>query len=129
MLVKLVREGLGRIIVFISWLTRPTPMQRAPAEQAKVDEAAKRLSLYQFYACPFCVKTRRALRRLNLNVELRDAQNDVARRSELEKQGGKIQVPCLRIDEGDEPTWLFESSEIIAYLENRFGPEANASQG
>ncbi|MFZ0791628.1 MAG: glutaredoxin, partial [Chromatiaceae bacterium] len=74
MILKALREGLGRLVVLVDHLTRPAPMQRSPAEQEAVAAAAAKLALYQFYACPFCIKTRRALHRLNLPVALRDAQ-------------------------------------------------------
>jgi glutaredoxin len=121
MILKALREGLGRLVVLVDHLTRPAPMQRSPAEQEAVAAAATKLALYQFYACPFCIKTRRALHRLNLPVALRDAQNDPVSRAELESGGGKIQVPCLRIEEPDGARWLYESKAIIPYLEGRFG--------
>jgi glutaredoxin len=121
MIVKALREGLGRVIVFIDWATRPKPMTRTGQAQAEVDTAARDLALYQFYACPFCIKTRRALHRLNVPVETRDAQNDPKHRAALEAGGGKIQVPCLRIEEGGETRWVYESKDIIEYLELRFG--------
>ncbi len=121
MILNALREGLGRIIVFIDLVTRPKPLQRSPQAQQEVEAAVRLLSLYQFYACPFCVKTRRALHRLHLPVETRDAQRDPAHRAALEAGGGKVQVPCLRIDEGGETRWLYESKEIITYLEGRFG--------
>jgi glutaredoxin len=127
MLIKMVREGLGRVFVFVDWLTRPRRTERSPEAQAAVDAAARNLSLYQFYACPFCIKTRRALHRLNVPIELRDAQHDPVHRGDLAAGGGKIQVPCLRIDEDGETRWLYESSEIIAYLDDRFGPPASAT--
>ena len=35
--------------------------------------------------------------------------------------GGQNQVPCLKItDDKGETTWLYESSAIIQYLQNRF---------
>ena len=119
MILKALRNGLGRLIVFGDFVTRPKPMTRSVDEQRAVDEAAKSLSLYQFYACPFCVKTRRAMHRLNIPVELRDAQKSPHREA-LFTEGGEIKVPCLRIDEGGETQWMYESSDIIAYLENRF---------
>jgi len=124
MIVKVVREGLGRLIVFFDFLTRPKKMQRSPSEQKSVDEAARGLALYQFYACPFCVKTRRALHRLNIPIEFRDAQKDPEHRKTLLEEGGKIKVPCLRIQENGSETWMYESSDIIAYLERRFGAES-----
>ena len=121
MILKALREGLGRVVIFVDHVTRPAPMQRPPDAQRAVEEAAADLALYQFHACPFCIKTRRALHRLNLPVALRDAQHDPVRRSELETGGGKIQVPCLRIEEPGGPRWLYESKAIIAYLDGRFG--------
>ena len=128
MIITALREGLGRVVVFVDYITRPTPVQRSPLDQQAVDEAAASLSLYQYYACPFCIKTRRALRRLNVPVALRDAQHDQVHRTELERAGGKIQVPCLRIDEPSGSRWLYESKAIIAYLEERFGAPAPAAE-
>jgi len=124
MLLKALREGLGRLIVFINFVTRPRPMQRSEEEQARVNEEASSLTLYQFYACPFCVRTRRAIHRLNLPIETRDAQNDPVDRQALKDGGGKIKVPCLRIEEAGETRWMYESRDIIAYLEDRFGAQA-----
>ena len=120
MILKAVREGLGRLIVFIDWATRPKPLARSAEEQRAVDQATRVMSLYQFYACPFCVRTRRAIHRLNLTVEVRDAQNNPEHREALSQEGGALQVPCLRIDEGHASTWLYESADIITYLEKRF---------
>lgn len=128
MLLKLVREGLGRSIAFVDSMTRPTPLQRTPEAQRQVEEAISGMSLYQYFACPFCIKTRRALHRLSLPLELRDAQNDPEHRSTLEREGGRIQVPCLRIDAADGTRWLYESADIIHYLEQRFGAAAPAEQ-
>lgn len=124
MLLKALREGLGRLIVFINFVTRPRPMQRSEEEQARVNEEASSLTLYQFYACPFCVRTRRAIHRLNLPIETRDAQNDPVDRQALKDGGGEIKVPCLRIEEAGETRWMYESMDIIAYLEDRFGEQA-----
>ncbi len=124
-LLKGLREGLGRTIVLVDSITRPKPVERSAEKQAEVDAAASRLALYQFYACPFCIKTRRVIRRLALPIELRDAQNNVQFRSELEAGGGRIKVPCLRIEsEQGEVQWMYESDDIIAYLERRFGEAA-----
>ena len=121
MIVKLIREGLGRIIVLGDYLTRPKSMQRDEQEQADIDNAVSRMSIYQFYACPFCIKTRRSIRRLNLPREYRNAQAPGPGRDELQQLGGKIKVPCLRIEDEKEERWLYESNDIIAYLDRRFG--------
>lgn len=117
---RLLREGSGRVVILIDWLFKPSVVKRNDEEQAKVDQATKILKLYQFYACPFCVKTRRAIKRLNLKVETRDAQTAGQFRKELEISGGKIQVPCLKLEGAGEATWIYESNDIIKYLDERF---------
>lgn len=120
MFIKALRKILGQLIVFIDFITRPSKLKRSAEAQAAVTQSAGNLALYQFHACPFCVKTRRSLHRLNLPVALRDAKNDARARQELEQQGGKIKVPCLRIEQDGQSTWLYESKAIIAYLDQRF---------
>lgn len=124
MLLKLTRWVLSQVVLAADRLTRPTPMVRDAARQAQVDADCSKLSLYQFVGCPFCVKVRREIRRLGLTIELRDAQKDPIRREELRVGGGEIQVPCLKIDDPAAPggvRWLYESSDINAYLMQRFG--------
>ena len=117
---RLLREGSGRVLILIDWLFKPSVVKRDDEEQAKVDQETKILKLYQFYACPFCVKTRRAIKRLNLKVETRDAQTAGKFRKELEISGGKIKVPCLKLEGAGEATWIYESNDIIKYLDERF---------
>ena len=83
MLMKALRVGLGQLILLGDAVSRPRPKVRAAQGQAIVEKEAARLSLYQFHACPFCVKTRRALRRLNVPMALHDAQNDPIARDRL----------------------------------------------
>lgn len=104
------------------WLTRPKGIVRPPAEQQAVDARTQNLALYHFPTCPFCLKTRRTMKRLSLNIELRDAQHDDAHRAALIAGGGKPQVPCLLItDAGGKQTWLYESDAINAWLNREFG--------
>lgn len=120
MLIKALRIGLGQLIVFLDFISRPRKLQRTAAAQASVEQAAANLALYQFHACPFCVKTRRTLHKLNVPVALRDAKHNAQDRQALLEQGGKIQVPCLRIEENGQSTWLYDSKAIGAYLNQRF---------
>ncbi|QXI44686.1 glutaredoxin [Pseudomonas wayambapalatensis] len=121
MIVKALRVGLGQLIVFGDWISRPAKRKRDAAAQAQVEQQAKGLALYQFHACPFCVKTRRALHRLNVPVALRDAKSDPQHRQALQEGGGRVKVPCLRIEDDGKVTWMYESKDIIGYLEKRFG--------
>ena len=71
MLLKLVRNALGAVVVCVDWVSRPKAIKRSPIEQSRVQSAMNGLSLYQFRACPFCIKTRRAIHALGVDIELR----------------------------------------------------------
>ena len=114
------RLVLTPIVLLVEKLTTPKGKERSEQEQKQVDEACKSLALYQFAACPFCVKVRKEIARLNLNIELRDAKNNDEHRDALLNGGGRVKVPCLRIEEGDKVKWMYESDDINQYLENRF---------
>ncbi len=121
---KLVRWLLSFIVLFINFITWPRAGKRSIELQEKVDAETQHYSLYQFKACPFCVKVRRAARRLNLFIEVRDAKFNSAHRLALQQEGGKIKVPCLRIDNCDGQTqWMYESNDIIRYLNSKFPVE------
>ena len=118
---QIIRKIIGAIILFFDWIFTPKGIKREPQVQEKVDTQTAKLALYQFNACPFCVKVRRAMKRLSLSIETRDAKNNEIFRNELLENGGKVKVPCLKIegDDGDI-NWLYESSDINAYLGKRF---------
>lgn len=124
MLLKLLRNALGLVIVFISFITLPKKLKRDDSAQQSAQNKADKLALYQFYACPFCVKTRRAIHALNIDIDYRDAANNTQYRQELLENGGEIKVPCLRIEKDNKVEWLYESSDIIHYLNNESKPEA-----
>ena len=125
MLLKLLREGLGRLVIFFSFFIPTGKTCRSAEDQQCVDNTTASMSLYQFHACPFCLKTRRAFKRLGLKIELRNAQKNPAR-AELRAGAGHIKVPCLRIDHVDGTTsWMYESSEIIQFLEQKFGEHSS----
>lgn len=126
MILKMLREGLGRLVLFFDWLTRPKPVQRSPEQQQLVEQQLRGMKLYQLHACPFCIKTRRALHRLALPIETRDVQKGSPWREELEQGGGRIQVPCLRIESDGQDVWMYESGDIIRYLEQRFGEASDS---
>ena len=122
MILKIIRKVLGFVVLTADRLTRPQPLKRSPQEQTKVNSQTSGMSLYQFHTCPFCIKVQRAIHRLGLEIEVKDAKNDAQSRQELEKMGGKIQVPCLRLkEEGKDDVWMYESNDIISHLEKKFG--------
>ncbi|UJF20040.1 glutathione S-transferase N-terminal domain-containing protein [Vibrio sp. SS-MA-C1-2] len=116
----IIRFILGKIILILNFVFSPSGVKRSAEAQQQADEKAKSLVLYQFEACPFCVKVRREIKRQSINIELRDAKNDPQARQELEQGGGRVKVPCLRIENAGEVTWMYESSDIIAYLQQEF---------
>ena len=119
---KTLRLVLTPFMLAWFWLTRPKGIVRPAAEQQAIDSRTRNLALYHYPTCPFCLKTRRAAQRLSLNIELRDAQHDAAHRAALIAGGGKAQVPCLLINDAQgQQTWLYESSDINAYLAREFG--------
>ena len=120
---KIIRWILGRIILILDAITSPKGIVRDADAQKEIDTATASMSMYQFKACPFCVKVRRELKRQSLNIELRDAQHNADIKAELTREGGRHKVPCLRIEKPDNSVeWLYESNDIIAYLKNRFNP-------
>lgn len=117
---KVIRWVLGRIILLLNFLFSPKSIKRSESEQKKITDAMAQIQLYQFDACPFCVKVRRAAKRLNLPLDTKDAKQAQWEQA-LINGGGQRKVPCLRI-EGDDGNveWMYESSDIITYLEKRF---------
>ncbi len=126
MLLKLLRNGLGYLIIFISFFIPINRLARSTENQQCVDDMTRSLSLYQFNACPFCLKTRRAFKRLGLSIETRNAMKNPSR-ADLLAGGGVIKVPCLRIEDNDETIWMYESSDIIQYMQQRFGEVRQAA--
>lgn len=120
---RTIRLILTPVMLISERFSTPKSVTRPPDQQAEVDQAAKQLALYQFRACPFCIRVRKELARLNLPVELRDAQHDREHRAALEAGGGRIKVPCLLIRHADgSEEWLYDSGTIKAWLRERFEP-------
>jgi glutaredoxin len=118
---KVVRWILGQVILLLDALTSPKPVVREVSAQNAIDDVTASMAMYQFKTCPFCVKVRRELKRHSLNIELRDAKNDLDIKSELVREGGRHKVPCLRTDNADGTVhWLYESNDIIEHLKKEF---------
>ena len=117
----IIRLILGKLILLFNWIFTPRSVTRNPQQRALIDGQTAYLTLYQYEASHFCVKVRPAMKRQSLNIEVRDVKrNDVAR-EELLAGGGDLKVPCLRIGEGERGfQWMYDSREIIGYLEGRF---------
>ena len=98
LLINLIRNLLGGIIAAIDFVTRGSKLKRPEEKQQQIESELEKLSLYQFFACPFCVKTRRAIHRLNLDIELRDINKNRQHRQDLLNSHWPI-VLTLVIDE------------------------------
>ncbi len=118
---KALRVILGPVLLLQERLATPKGLVRSSGAQQAVDMQCRNLALYQFKTCPFCIKVRQEMRRLSLNIDLRDARNDPVHRDTLLQGGGRAVVPCLRIrdDQGNE-RWMYESGDIITYLRGQF---------
>ena len=117
----IIRLILGKLILLFNWVFTPRSVQRKPEQQAQVDSQTASLTLYQYEACPFCVKVRRTMKRQGLNIETLDVKRNEMAREELLAGGGTLKVPCLRIGEGERGfQWMYESGDIVNYLEQRF---------
>lgn len=85
---------------------------RAVPAHAPAPGGERRLVLYKYDTCPYCMRVMRALGELDLEVTLRDTIRDRGARDALFEATGRTQVPCLFID--GQP--LFESADIVAWL-------------
>ncbi|MCL9774081.1 glutaredoxin family protein [Vibrio methylphosphonaticus] len=117
---KVIRIVLGKIILVLNFVFSPRGVKRTSEAQQQANEKAKALSLYQFEACPFCVKVRREMKRQSVNIELKDAKNDNVAREQLLEGGGRVKVPCLKIEKDGQVEWMYESSDIVSYLQKEF---------
>ncbi len=118
---RTLRIVIGPFILLWEALSTPKGLVRPAEQQQQIDRQTQNLALYQFKTCPFCIKVRREIRRLSLNIELRDAQRHAQNREDLLQGGGKVTTPCLKItDEHGNTQWMYESADIIQYLRRRF---------
>ena len=118
---RTLRIVMGPFMLLWEQISTPKGIVRSVEKQQAIDEQCTKLALYQFKTCPFCIKVRREVAGLALNITLRDTQHDAQHRTDLLQGGGQIKVPCLKItDEAGQSQWLYESGAIIHYLRQRF---------
>jgi glutaredoxin len=118
---KTIRIIVGPLMLLWEFISRPKGIVRQPESQEQVDQQCRNIVLYQYRTCPFCMKVRREMRRLSLNIATLDAQQEGKNRDELVRGGGQAKVPCLKItDQAGNSQWMYESGAIIEYLRGRF---------
>jgi glutaredoxin len=92
-----------------------TNVEASSSFQEKTEEKPV-LLLYYLPWCPYCQNVLSYLNSIHKTVPLENLQKNPKGRIEIQKIGGKTQVPCLIID--GYP--LYESGAIIKWLsENR----------
>ena len=84
----------------------------------KKPENTTQYSLYYYDSCPFCARVLRSLNQVKVDVELRNVMSDSNHRSALQQATGRTTVPCLRIDNGTDSEWMFESMDIMRFFQS-----------
>ena len=95
--------------------------------RVETSRTLKPLTLYNMEGSPYCRKVREALSELDLEHIVRNVPKGSPKRAELAKLGGEVQVPYL-IDPNTHKS-MYESDDIVAYLEKQYGPDARAANG
>lgn len=89
----------------------------APSDEKNEDK----LALYHLPTCPFCLRVRRTIDKLGLEVELRNTREQT-HFDDLVAERGRGTVPVLHITSPNgEERWMPESVDIVEYLERMYG--------
>lgn len=76
--------------------------------------------LFKTELCGFCHRVRHFMAANDIDVPLRDINQDADAFKELLQSTGRATVPCLRIQRGDDVEWMFESMDIMRYLAEQY---------
>ncbi|MEM8768502.1 MAG: glutathione S-transferase N-terminal domain-containing protein [Pseudomonadota bacterium] len=82
-------------------------------------DSAEHYELFHSETCGFCHRVRHYFAQAGWEIPLRDVNRDRDARAELMAGGGRTMVPCLKITRGEQVTWMYESLDIIDYLEQQ----------
>jgi len=80
---RIIHWLLSSLILFVDWLTTPKGIQRDEEVQAEINEQTSVLTLYQYKACPFCVKVIRKVPELITFSQSNGIINSSARHKEV----------------------------------------------
>lgn len=90
----------------------------------------EQLTLYYSPYCPYCHRVLHAMVELGLdpNLEMENARGitlkntfaDREAKKTLKVGGGKTTVPCLSIRNETTVEWLYESADIVSFLQQHF---------
>lgn len=121
------QDLLGKCSSWLQGFSKPLPpIQRSSAEQSSVESEVAYLTLYEMRACSCCAKVRRHVKWLNIPLPSKDLKRSYIYQKELLSGGGRAQVPCLKIEKPSGTKWLYESDDIIRYLDRRFAPKCKS---
>lgn len=123
---RVLRKIVGAILLFLNRLTMPRKAHRSSENLESIRPILATYSIYEFDSCPFCIKLRRHLQRRNLDIELRNVLDNSKYKEELVQEGGQYMVPCLRMEKDGKVEWMYESSDIIAFLDQKFPLESKS---
>ena len=79
------------------------------------------LILYTKNGCPFCHKVLSFVEDHGIEIDEREVYSSEDHMNELLEKGGKRQIPFLH--DTDNETMMYESDEIIEYLQAKTGHE------
>ena len=85
------------------------------------------LTLFYKPSCPFCHRVLGAAEEIGVTMNLKDIGADPVALDELLEKGGKQMVPFL--EDADRGVMMYESGDIIAYLEEHYKSDARGSEG
>lgn len=109
------------LAIMMASLAVPALAGSLHAADATAPEATKDSPLVLYYRddCPYCWNVLSHLSDQHRTLPVKEINESTEAASELVQGGGKRQVPCLRIREnnGNKVTWLYQSTEIIKYLD------------
>ncbi|BCE01447.1 glutaredoxin family protein [Marinicellulosiphila megalodicopiae] len=119
----LMRKSAGACSLFVEKICVKflfKPVNRTLPEQKKMDEKARQFVLYELKHCPDCSKLRRKLHQNQINIDTRNAQKYQCYRNEMLKGGGKIQFPCLMVQNPDNTQkWIYGGEAIYNCLQQQ----------
>lgn len=82
-------------------------------------------AIYISRFCGACYRVLNAVDELGLDIEIRDVTANPGRRDEIRRATGRRTVPVLHIvHEDGRQEWMFESREIVKFLNRRSGEAA-----
>jgi len=81
------------------------------------------LELYELPGCPYCAKVKTKLDELGLDYTSHEVPRSHDERTEVEQVSGQTGVPVL-VDPDHDVEGMAESDDIVAYLDETYGPGA-----